>query len=70
MSNDPFGARSTIETALGSREIAHLDAIDGVHDLPYSIKVLLESALRNLDGKKVTSEDVDRLASYDARTME
>ena len=44
MSNDPFGARSTIETALGSREIAHLDAIEGVHNLPYSIKVLLESA--------------------------
>jgi len=70
MSNDPFGARSTIETALGSREIAHLDAIDGVHNLPYSIKVLLESALRNLDGKKVTSEDVARLASYDARNVD
>ena len=70
MSNDPFGARSTIETALGSREIAHLDAIDGVQNLPYSIKVLLESALRNLDGKKVTSEDVDRLASYDARNVD
>jgi aconitate hydratase len=50
MSNDPFGARGTLETALGTRAIARLDAIDGVERLPYSIKVLLESALRNIDG--------------------
>ena len=69
MSNDPFGTRATLETALGARELARLDAIAGVERLPYSIKVLLESALRNLDGKAVTEEDVRQIASYDATNV-
>jgi len=66
MSNDPFGARAILDTALGAREIARLDAIEGAEKLPYSVKVLLESALRNLDGKGVTEEDVRQIAAYDA----
>ena len=66
MSNDPFGAHATLETALGTREIARLDALEGVDKLPYSIKVLLESALRNLDGTAVTEEDVRQIATYNA----
>jgi len=66
---DPFGSRSTLETALGSREIARLDVLDGVENIPYSIKVLLESALRNLDGHTVTEEDVRAIASYDATAV-
>lgn len=69
MSKDPFGARATLETALGAREIARLDAIDGVENLPYSIKVLLESAIRNLDGKTVTESDVRQIATYDATNV-
>ena len=65
MSNDPFGARATLETALGAREIARLDAIAGVERLPYSMKVLLESALRNLDALTVTEDDVRQIAAYD-----
>ena len=66
MSTDAFGSRSVLETALGSRTIARLDAVNGAENLPYSIKVLLESALRNLDRNTVTEEDVRRIASYDA----
>jgi aconitate hydratase len=66
MTNDPFGARATLETPLGAREIARLDAIQGAERLPYSIKVLLESALRNIDGKSVTEDDVREIASYEA----
>ena len=69
MSNDPFGARATLETALGARQIARLDALERVENLPYSIKVLLESAIRNLDGKAVTEDDVRQIASYDARKV-
>ncbi|HEX6220338.1 MAG TPA: aconitate hydratase AcnA [Acidimicrobiia bacterium] len=69
MTNDPFGARATLETPLGAREIARLDAIEGAEKLPYSIKVLLESALRNLDGKGVTEADVREIASYDATAV-
>jgi aconitate hydratase len=66
MSIDPFGSRVTVETPLGSREIARLDSIEGTERLPYAIKVLLESALRNLDGKAITEDDVRRIAAYDA----
>ena len=69
MPTDPFGSRATLDTAMGSREIARLDALDGVENLPYSIKVLLESALRNLDGRTVTEDDVRRIAAYDATNV-
>jgi aconitate hydratase len=66
MTTDPFGARATLETALGAREIARLDTVPGAEKLPYSIKVLLEAALRNLDGKTITEGDVREIAAYDA----
>ncbi len=69
MSNDPFGSRTTLDTPLGSREIARLNAVEGTQNLPYSIKVLLESALRNLDGVSVTADDVRRIAGYDAANV-
>ncbi len=36
--------------------------------LPYSIRVLLESALRNHDGFKITDDDVDRLLNWSPKT--
>ncbi len=69
MTNDPFGSRTQIQTALGQREISRLDALEGTANLPYSIKVLLESALRNVDGIAVTEADVRRIASYDASNV-
>lgn len=74
MSNDPFGARTTLETALGSREIVKLDVLEartraGLERIPYSIKVLLESALRNLDGTAITTADVEQIAAYDAKNV-
>ncbi|MFP3882116.1 MAG: aconitate hydratase AcnA [Actinomycetota bacterium] len=66
MPNDPFGARATLETPLGACQIARLDAVPGAERLPYSIKVLLESVLRNLDGKAITEDDVREIAAYDA----
>jgi aconitate hydratase len=67
--HDPFGARATLATPLGPRAVYRLDALNSIADveaLPYSIKVLLESALRNHDGAVVRDEDVYALASYDA----
>ncbi|MFQ5522992.1 MAG: aconitate hydratase AcnA [Acidimicrobiia bacterium] len=66
MSNDPFGARDTLQTPLGERQIVRLDAVEDSENLPYSIKVLLEAALRHLDGTNVTEEDVAQIAAYDA----
>jgi aconitate hydratase len=65
--HDPFGARRTIDTPLGERLIYRLDALSSIGDvdaLPYSIKVLLESALRNHDGRVVTDADVHAVARY------
>ncbi|HEY5889210.1 MAG TPA: aconitate hydratase AcnA [Acidimicrobiia bacterium] len=69
MADDAFGSRQILDTALGTREIARLDSIEGTENLPYSIKVLLESALRNLDGLLVTEDDVRRIAAYDASNV-
>ena len=68
-SHDPFEARQTADTPLGQRTIWRLDALKSFGDvdsIPYSIKVLLESALRNHDGNSVTDQDVRALAAYDA----
>jgi aconitate hydratase len=73
MTHDPFGARDTIETALGAREIFRLDALSNIADtdaLPYSIKVLLEAVLRNHDGHTITDADIEVLAGYDASKVE
>ncbi len=68
MSNDSFGARSTLEVSGRSYEIFRLDALAdrfGVSRLPYSIKVLLENVLRLEDGVSVSGSDVEAIASWD-----
>lgn len=70
--HDPFGARQTIDTPLGERVIYRLDSLEGVGDienLPYSIKVLLESALRNHDGRVVRDADVESVAQFNATNV-
>ncbi len=72
MSNDPFGARQTLSTPLGERTIYRLDALRDhadINTIPYSIRVLLEAALRNYDGHTVSDQDVLNLAGYDARKV-
>ena len=62
-------ADTTLKTPLGERRIASLREIDGADRLPYSIRVLLEAAVRKLDGKLVRKSDVDKIAAYDARKV-
>jgi aconitate hydratase len=59
-------ARDTLDTPLGKHVIFRLDSLGELGRLPYSIKVLLEAALRNLDGKAITEDQVGALAAYDA----
>ena len=59
--HDPFSARHVIDTPLGERTVYRIDALKDMGDidaLPYSIKVLLESVVRNHDGSVVRDEDV------------
>ena len=65
----PFGAETTLETSAGKHRVARLSAVSDaglgdVRRLPYSIKVLLESCLRNHDGFVVTDEHVKALAAW------
>ena len=59
----------TITTPLGDRTIYRLDALGSLDTMPYCIRVLLESCLRNAGNSIVTEEDVQALASYDATNV-
>jgi aconitate hydratase len=67
-----FGAEATLNSKAGNLKIYRLDAlskagIGHVDKLPFSIKVLLESCLRNLDNFEVAEEDVKLLASWNPK---
>jgi aconitate hydratase len=69
LKTDPFSARDTFETGNGPAGIYRLSALEKaglttIAKLPYSIRVLLESCLRNCDGYVVTEEDVRALAAW------
>ena len=72
MSTDnPFGARGELKTSSGQYTIYRLQKLidDGIGDiatLPYSIRVLLEACLRNVDGFIVNEADVHTLANWQA----
>jgi aconitate hydratase len=68
---DSFGASAILSTKAGDVQISRLDALEkrglaNLDKLPFSIKVLLESTLRNLDNFEVSEQDVTRLAQWDA----
>jgi aconitate hydratase len=72
MTSDVFGSRDTLATGQGPVTIHRLDRLaqaglaPRLERLPFSIKVLLEAMLRNVDGELVHEADVRRLAAWDA----
>jgi aconitate hydratase A / 2-methylisocitrate dehydratase len=72
MKTDSFGALDTLDAGQGPVSFYRLDALEreglatDLDHLPFSIKVLLESVLRNVDGELVTEPDVRRLAAWNA----
>ena len=70
MSENSFDARADLEVGGKTYEIFRLDALQSKFDvarLPFSLKVLLENLLRNEDGTSVSKEDIEALASWDAK---
>ena len=68
---DPFSARDTFQTSSGPIGIYRLSRLEDagltkIDRLPFSIRVLLESCLRNCDGYVVTEQDVQNLAGWQA----
>lgn len=70
-SSNPFGAEAVLSTAAGDVRYFRLrklidDGVGHIETLPYSIRVLLEACLRNVDNFVVREEDVVNLANWNA----
>jgi aconitate hydratase A / 2-methylisocitrate dehydratase len=66
---DPFGARDTFDTGSGRAGLFRLSKLEQqglvtIAALPFSIRLLLEAALRTCDGYEVTRRDVESLARW------
>jgi aconitate hydratase len=66
---DPFSTRTALKTPSGQMVYYRLDALEkqgigSISSLPFSIKVLLESVLRNDNGFEIRDEDVVNLARW------
>ncbi|MCU1371007.1 MAG: aconitase [Ilumatobacteraceae bacterium] len=59
-----FGARRPLTGGDGLDRYDLSAAGDGVHELPYSLKVLLENLLRHEDGTVVTADDIAAVAAW------
>jgi aconitate hydratase len=68
--NDTFGTRGTFDTGSGQAVIYRINKLNVGHvdRLPFTIKILLENALRNLDNFQVSEEDIVNLASWNAKS--
>ncbi|TWT62106.1 aconitate hydratase AcnA [Rubinisphaera italica] len=72
---NPFNAEQTLKTSFGDYQFFNIQTLaeQGLGDvskLPFSIRVLLESCLRNWDDFVVGSHDVKNLASWDAQNVQ
>lgn len=69
MQFDLFNTKEILESSWGSFSIYRLERLERegltqVYQLPYSIRIMLESVLRQCNGKEITREDVLNLAGW------
>ncbi|MBC8497285.1 MAG: aconitate hydratase AcnA, partial [Chloroflexi bacterium] len=69
MAQDYFGARGWLSTSHGRYVIYRLDKLEKagltkLDRLPFSIRVMLESVLRQCDERAITRQDVENLAGW------
>ena len=72
MTKDYFSTRETLETSHGNYVVYRLDKLEEVgltklDKLPFSIRVMLESVLRQCNQREITEEDVRNLAAWKPR---
>ena len=69
---DFFGAKDTFDTGSGKAVIYRLSALEklgfNIARLPFSIRILLEAALRQADGFEITKEAVETIAGWGPET--
>src|SRR2546428_3192626 len=72
--NNPFHTLQTFDLGNGRQGSLHSlpalekQGIGPISRLPVSIRIVLESVLRNCDGKKVAEDDVRALANWNAKS--
>jgi len=69
LNNDPFGTLSEFDTPHGSFKYYRLEALvrqglPSVAHLPFSLQILLEAVLRQVNGREITDEHVRELAHW------
>jgi aconitate hydratase len=68
MTKDPYGVKRTLTTPNGSFTYYSLAALQNqgqdIHRLPFSIRILLENALRNFDDFGITREHVETILHW------
>ncbi|PYM02700.1 MAG: aconitate hydratase [Verrucomicrobia bacterium] len=73
MNSDPFGALRKFDSRQGregylySLPALEEQGVEKISRLPVSIRIVLESVLRNCDERKVRRKDVETLANWNAR---
>jgi aconitate hydratase len=72
---DPFNVRDKIDTAEGPLTIYKLSLLEqqglsNITHLPFSIKILLEAVLRNVDVDVISKDDVEGLANWSAASLD
>jgi aconitate hydratase len=73
--NDFFGAKSSLRTPSGSFNIYRLDRLEKeglcrLDRLPFSIRIMLESLLRQVNEKEITRQDLLNLAGWKASVQQ
>ncbi len=73
MKHDYLGARAILETGSGPVTYYQLAALEKagltvIDRLPFSIRILLEALLRQIDGRIISEDDVNALAAWKAKS--
>ncbi|HCT44034.1 MAG TPA: aconitate hydratase, partial [Phycisphaerales bacterium] len=74
MAGDPFNAKDTLSVNGNDYSYINLKSLQAqgvgnIEKMPFSIRVLLEAMVRNLDGFIVTNDDIAGLANYNAKSV-
>ncbi|ANH23787.1 Aconitate hydratase [Corynebacterium pseudotuberculosis] len=64
-SKNSFNAKQTLEVGNKSYDYFALNAVEGMKNLPYSLKVLGENLLRTEDGANITTDHINAIANWD-----